>query len=130
MNKNRTIIKPPTIINQSINVTLKLGIYDPNFKQDHCMVSRTHRQIPTFEPAEPLQDIEPFKELYIDTERCKFWLAQGARPTPAVHRIFSFAGILPPPPSRLPQGWDHKKWTANFKGVHNYVKAKTKIEES
>jgi ribosomal protein S16 len=108
----------------------KLGVYDPHFKQDHVMLSRSHRNVPIYEPREPLRDILPFKELFIDTERCKYWLAQGAKPTPAVQRVLCYAGILPPLPNRIPQGWDHYKWMDTFRAVHRFVKAKTKIEES
>ena len=105
-------------------------MYDPNFKQDHVLRSNTHREIPIFEPEEPVRDIEPFKELYIDSERCKYWLSRGALPSPAVHRLLSFVGLLPPLPNKLPEGWNHKRWMDAFKTVERYVRAKTKIEES
>ena len=108
----------------------KLGIYDPNYKQDHVIRSNSHRTVAVFEPGAPIKDIQPFKELYIDADRCKYWLSRGAIATPAVHRLLSFAGILPPPPSNPPQGWNHKEWKNAFKSVELYVRAKTKIEES
>ena len=39
------------------------------------------------------------KHLEINFERAKYWLAQGAEPTPRVAWLFSKAGLLPPIPS-------------------------------
>ncbi|KAL9648108.1 hypothetical protein ABK040_007473 [Willaertia magna] len=96
----------------------KIGVFDPNAKSMDYMY---HQNASNPE--------EKFKTCYLDIDRVKYWLGQGAQPTDHVVKILSNIGLLPPKPSVVPKGWDPKTWDTSFKEAQLYFKRKTKIEE-
>ncbi len=66
-----------------------VGTYNP------VPVPRTEKQIK--------EGILPIKDIKLDFDRCKYWIAVGAQPTDTVTRLLIKAGILNPA-----DGWDKK----------------------
>jgi small subunit ribosomal protein S16 len=94
----------------------RIGWYHPIDKQTPFQIKRQER--------------EGQKEVMIDFERAKYWISKGAQVSHAVHRIFSFAGILPPTPSVIPKGWDSTKFDESYMEANRYFKQKFKIENA
>jgi small subunit ribosomal protein S16 len=49
----------------------------------------------------PIANKAGIKDFRLNVNRAKFWLVQGAQPSPAVQRLFGKFEILPPPPARV-----------------------------
>eukprot|EP00992_Anisonema_acinus_P012299 TRINITY_DN8031_c0_g1_i3.p2 TRINITY_DN8031_c0_g1~~TRINITY_DN8031_c0_g1_i3.p2 ORF type:complete len:140 (-),score=31.45 TRINITY_DN8031_c0_g1_i3:73-492(-) len=82
-----------------------LGWYMP-----HLRVT-THRDTTAAFMAPYKQQLlsnEPHNDLEIDFERVKYWIGQGAELTQPVHKLLSYAGLVPPlpylPKERVPAG--------------------------
>jgi small subunit ribosomal protein S16 len=49
----------------------------------------------------PIANRAGIKDFRLNVARAKFWLVQGAQPSPAVQRLLGKFEILPPPPPRI-----------------------------
>ncbi|KAF0983590.1 hypothetical protein FDP41_010655 [Naegleria fowleri] len=100
------------------NIVEKIGVYDPRAKSMNYMFFQ-----------EALNPQDKFKTCYIDIDRVKYWLGQGAQPSEHVLKLLANMGLAPPKPQVIPKGWDPKVWDESFKQAHLYWKRKNKIEE-
>lgn len=60
----------------------------------------TGRHLECLGTWDPVPEKDGNKHLLLNIERAQYWLAQGARPSDTVARIFGQAGVLPPLPFR------------------------------
>jgi len=100
------------------NIVEKIGVYDPSAKSMDYMFFKNS-----------LNPSESFKTCYLDIDRVKYWMSQGAQPSNHVLKILANLGLAPPNPQVIPKGWDPKVWDKSFREAHLYWKRKNKIEE-
>ncbi|KAI9298178.1 30S ribosomal protein S16 [Neoconidiobolus thromboides FSU 785] len=62
---------------------------------------RDHKHIEKIGYYDPKPDNHGIKQVSLNMERAKFWIASGAQPSDTVHQLLSKAGLLPFKPYKI-----------------------------
>eukprot|EP01080_Neovahlkampfia_damariscottae_P009502 gene9502-1708_t len=69
------------------------------------------------------------KETYLDFEKAKYWISQGAILSDSIKRLFSAAGLIPEPPTKIPEGYNRHLHKEQFEKAKLYFRQKAKEDD-